>query len=449
MFKGLKGKFFITVIVLVVIAAAIILVPLLTKPAYATSTMLSILGGTDIQVLKGEESEAEWEQAEDGMVLKAGYTVKTGNDSYALITFFDGSTIEIDPDSELLIERMERDGDTATIGLYQRVGRTWHRVEKLLDPSSRYQVKTPAAVGAVRGTLVDIEVDETDTATFKTFEGTVDVQNDEGWETVGAGMQTSVDPGKAPAGSSPIPPAASRLEFSLESAAYMRVVDPLERSVGLVSPGIVVNQIPRATGSGALTEPQLVTIPDPIAGDYVIVLEGKEEGPWTLTVKGWGSAEYEPDPKSGIIGTGDDGETKNYQCKLTVVLDENGLLAAGTSLGEIEELVGDGPGKVVKQQTAAEKAEAGEPVAPEANFNMEISSDGETVLFINLSTGDISSYAWDFDSDGTVDSTAVNPSHSYTSTGIYTISLTVTGPATATAPAATDTKVREIYVVSI
>ena len=78
MFKGLKGKFLIAVIVLAVIAIAIIVVPLLTKPAYATSTMLSILAGTDIQVLKGAEPEAEWEQAEDGMTLKEGYSVKKG-----------------------------------------------------------------------------------------------------------------------------------------------------------------------------------------------------------------------------------------------------------------------------------------------------------------------------------------------------------------------------------
>ena len=448
MFKGLKGKFLIALIVLAVIAIAIIVVPLLTKPAYATSTMLSILAGTDIQVLKGAEPEAQWEQAEDGMTLKEGYSVKTGDDSYALITFFDGSTMEIDPNSEVLIERMESDGDVTTIGLYQRIGRTWHRVEKLIDPSSRYQVETPAAVGAVRGTLVDVEVEETDTSTFKAFEGTVDVQNDEGWETVGAGMQTSVDPGEAPAGSSPIPPAASRLEFSLESAAYMRVVDPLERSIGLVSPGIVVNQIPRATGSGALTEPQLATIPDPIAGDYIIVFEGKASLNFTLTVKGFaeGAVVFGPEQKTGTIGTTDEGY-ENYQCKLTVTVADGVL--TGASLGNLELVEGDLPGKVVKQQKAADQAEAGEPVPPKANFNMEISTDGKTVLFVNLSTGDIASYAWDFESDGTVDSTAVNPSHSYTSTGIFTVSLTVTGPATETTPAATDTKVKEIYVVSI
>jgi uncharacterized repeat protein (TIGR01451 family) len=38
------------------------------------------------------------------------------------------------------------------------------------------------------------------------------------------------------------------------------------------------------------------------------------------------------------------------------------------------------------------------------------------------------SYAWDFDGDGTVDSTAQNPSYTYTKSGNYTVTETVTGP---------------------
>ena len=37
-----------------------------------------------------------------------------------------------------------------------------------------------------------------------------------------------------------------------------------------------------------------------------------------------------------------------------------------------------------------------------------------------------STYAWDFDDNGTVDSTAPNPTHTYTTNGVYTAKLTVT-----------------------
>ncbi len=46
--------------------------------------------------------------------------------------------------------------------------------------------------------------------------------------------------------------------------------------------------------------------------------------------------------------------------------------------------------------------------------------------FLNASTGSITSYAWTFGDGGT--STAASPSHVYAAAGVYTVSLTVTGP---------------------
>jgi serine protease len=48
------------------------------------------------------------------------------------------------------------------------------------------------------------------------------------------------------------------------------------------------------------------------------------------------------------------------------------------------------------------------------------------VTFTDQSTGDITSWSWTFGDGGT--SAAQNPSHTYTSAGKYTVSLTVTGP---------------------
>jgi len=50
------------------------------------------------------------------------------------------------------------------------------------------------------------------------------------------------------------------------------------------------------------------------------------------------------------------------------------------------------------------------------------------VSFADQSTGDVTSWEWDFDNDGTVDSTSRNPTHTYSVAGTYSVSLTVTGP---------------------
>jgi len=68
------------------------------------------------------------------------------------------------------------------------------------------------------------------------------------------------------------------------------------------------------------------------------------------------------------------------------------------------------------------------PPAPVADF-IPSTTSGEapvTVDFTDASTGDVSSYSWDFGDGGS--STSQNPSHIYTAAGSYAVSLTVTGP---------------------
>ena len=63
-----------------------------------------------------------------------------------------------------------------------------------------------------------------------------------------------------------------------------------------------------------------------------------------------------------------------------------------------------------------------------ANFIAEPTyGDGATtVQFTDMSTGNITSWAWDFESDGIVDSTEQNPTHAYTEKRRYSVTLTVT-----------------------
>jgi PKD repeat protein len=71
-------------------------------------------------------------------------------------------------------------------------------------------------------------------------------------------------------------------------------------------------------------------------------------------------------------------------------------------------------------------------VAPVAGFTANTNSGQApcTVTFTSWITngGTVTSYAWDFNNDGIVDSTVQNPSYTYTTRGKYTVNLTVTGP---------------------
>jgi len=77
-----------------------------------------------------------------------------------------------------------------------------------------------------------------------------------------------------------------------------------------------------------------------------------------------------------------------------------------------------------------------------ANFVAEPTyGDGATtVQFTDMSTGNVTSWAWDFESDGIVDSTEQNPTHTYTEKRKYSVTLTVTTNET------TDTVTKRDYI---
>ncbi len=66
--------------------------------------------------------------------------------------------------------------------------------------------------------------------------------------------------------------------------------------------------------------------------------------------------------------------------------------------------------------------------APVADFSADITSGCAplTASFTDASTNTPTSWAWDFDNDGTTDATSQNPSHTYNSAGTYTVKLTAT-----------------------
>ncbi len=72
--------------------------------------------------------------------------------------------------------------------------------------------------------------------------------------------------------------------------------------------------------------------------------------------------------------------------------------------------------------------EAASSVSPVANFSATPTS-GTAPLKVNFtnSSANATSYSWDFNGDGTIDSTLQNPSYTYNAAGTYTVKLTATG----------------------
>jgi VCBS repeat-containing protein len=436
--RVMSKKVTIAVVGVLVLALTGSIVCTTAKPAYAASSTLTILSGEEVYLSK---QGGDWNKVSEEMVIvKEGDGVRTGDDSFALITFHDGSTIEIEPNTEISITEMS---DTST-SVWQEVGRTWSGVKKLADTD--FEVETPSAAAVARGTLIDTVVDELGNTLWAVFEGVLEVTAQGVSRTVEAGMQISVEKDKIPGEPEPIPSSRNNLQFTLKSPAWLLVVDsPEERSVGVVPPGIMVTQLPGATTTGSQSDPQVVVIPvleEEGSRTYYVVLYGKEEGTASVEIDG-----YAEDQSAFHIARGQEvslfeTEGTKYVATLTVTVGQDGLISGG-ELGQFQATTEEGPGKVAIKDKAVDTALSN--TGPTADFSATPLSGDEplTVSFTDTSTSDdgITSWQWDFNNDGTIDSTQQNPTSQYLQDGVYTVSLVVQE-----ADADTDTETKTNYI---
>jgi len=166
------------------------------SPTLADGCTLSIINGTvEIQA----PAVGDKLQGTDGMTLNVGTRVKTALDSTALLTFFDGSTLIVEPGTEIEIQQLQSsDKKSVTIVLKQWMGRTWSHVVKMLDKGSRYEIETPSAVALVRGTRFLVDVNEEGKTREQTTEGLVSVTAQGEEVFVPAGQITIIEPGTTP-----------------------------------------------------------------------------------------------------------------------------------------------------------------------------------------------------------------------------------------------------------
>jgi len=111
-------------------------------------------------VLMKKADTVSWIEAKVDESLKPGDSVKTSDKSKALILFFEGSAIELAPNTEIRISKLSINEETksTTIELWQEIGKTKSRVEKLIDSDSLYQINTPHTAAVVRGSTGDVTV---------------------------------------------------------------------------------------------------------------------------------------------------------------------------------------------------------------------------------------------------------------------------------------------------
>jgi hypothetical protein len=193
-----KKKLSILVISLLVVAIALIMV--FVVDFGKRSDQLAVLSMNEGNVLVMKPDTGTWIEVEVGMILEKGDIIKAGDNSNAVITFFEGSTIELKANTEIEVVNLApaREDGPRTILLNQKIGETISRVTKLIDPADRYEVETPAGIAAVKGTNMIVYVIEAGLTKVVNDEGSVSVTAQGVEVHIPEVMQSIIVPGYPP-----------------------------------------------------------------------------------------------------------------------------------------------------------------------------------------------------------------------------------------------------------
>jgi hypothetical protein len=168
-----------------------------TAKAFAPSTVLSIAGGS-VHVLR--TGTQDWSIGRESMVLQTGDKIKTDPGALATITFFDGSIIDLNGDTEIALDKLsDKTASSAKIiQITQEIGDTTSRVVKLVDPASRYEINTPSAVAAVRGSTMVVQVTPDKVTRVYNVEGSISITAQGQEVLIPVGSSSYATPGEPP-----------------------------------------------------------------------------------------------------------------------------------------------------------------------------------------------------------------------------------------------------------
>lgn len=156
------------VVILAVIALSVILpMALLDGGApvvKAESAKLNVLAGK----VKVKPPDSDWKDASDGMKITAGTSVKTEDESYASVSFSEGSRMRITDASRALVSKIETD----SITIEHIRGGTYHRVNK----GTHYEVNNEHVVLRALGTAFNVDNRIKDNLEILTVESAVEVK---------------------------------------------------------------------------------------------------------------------------------------------------------------------------------------------------------------------------------------------------------------------------------
>lgn len=168
----------------------------LLKPNVSTGKLITFVGDVNIQRHFGLQNVKAFQQ----MLLWSNDTITVGTASNATILFPDGSKVLIQEDSTVLMQDLKDFGDQSysNTKIYLKSGRIQNKTNPQKQPGSRFEISTPSAIAAVRGTEFRISADNSGDSRTEVLTGGVSVSGSGSASDIDAGFGTITKPGKQP-----------------------------------------------------------------------------------------------------------------------------------------------------------------------------------------------------------------------------------------------------------
>ncbi len=176
------------------------------------ATLDPVLGLIQHQTAQDDPRElASWHTVTEPILVGEGDRIRTDGDGLAYLTFFEGVETEIRESTLVIVSTLalpDENDPAFNISLDVLVGTTFTSVETILGPDDRFEVHTPGATAAVRGTRWYTMVTPGGETAFATERGRIQIISN-----------PPRAPAPPPAAAAPLPEEAAEPDAAMSAAA--------------------------------------------------------------------------------------------------------------------------------------------------------------------------------------------------------------------------------------
>src|SRR2546428_3966622 len=273
--------------------------PLMRLAAFATAAIVLVASGLGLVVWQGGtpvearanltifEGSVEVRHGLSGAFVAAtnelvaqGDAVRVGPSAHAALTFFEGSTVVLQPGTELELATLRpvSDGRDINVVMHQLSGQSWHIVGHKIGEGGHYEVQTATASNTVQGTAFGVSIGADGATTVRATDGVVQTAGLDG--ATAPAVKVTAGTASVITRTGPTAPAVDEqatLRFAFDAARNGLVVNAAGESAG-VRDGQIVRYIPGAVVE-RVGDTIVVKIPGKDAGRFTTVVEPAADAP--------------------------------------------------------------------------------------------------------------------------------------------------------------------------